>query len=108
MLISKKKIVLLGGGLIGQEHAKLVHKNPLTTLAGISDILEDAEKYAHLLDVTFYNDYEKLLDQQQPDGAIIAAPNKLHAPLTQACLDRGIPFLVEKLIADPLLVPKYF
>ena len=104
--MSKKKIVLLGAGLIGQEHAKLVKNNPQTILVGIADITDDAEKYSRSLNVPFYREYEKLLEEQQPDGAIVATPTKLHVPFAQACLVRGIPCLVEKPIADNIVGAK--
>jgi len=44
--VSKKKIVLLGAGLTGREHVTLLQKNQQTSLVGISDVTDDAGKYA--------------------------------------------------------------
>jgi predicted dehydrogenase len=83
-----------------------VQQNPQTTLVGIADIVDNAEKYARYLNIPFYRDYEKILDELQPDGAIVDAPNNVHFPLAQACLDREIPCLVEKPIADTVVGAK--
>ena len=41
-----------------------------------------------------------MLDEVTPEGVIIATPNDLHVPLSLTCVERGIPVLVEKPVAD--------
>lgn len=41
-----------------------------------------------------------MLDAVQPQGVINATPNILHLPCALACIERGIPVLVEKPVAD--------
>ncbi|UUZ76945.1 Gfo/Idh/MocA family oxidoreductase [Polaromonas sp. P1(28)-13] len=43
-----------------------------------------------------------MLDKVRPDGVVIASPNKLHTSTALACIERGIPVLVEKPIADSM------
>lgn len=52
-----------------------------------------AEKHAihHL-----FTDLEEMLRSGKVDAVYIASPNSLHAPQAVACLERGIPVLVEK------------
>ena len=45
---------------------------------------------------------DEMLDVIKPDGAIIALPNALHVEAALACIERGIPSLVEKPLADTL------
>ena len=100
--MSAIKIVIIGIGLIGREHCALVQKHPDAKLVGISDISPDAKQYAEKIGVSYYSDFEKLLEEIEPDGAIIALPNSLHVPVGLACLKLGIPCLVEKPISDTI------
>ncbi len=97
-----KRLVLLGAGLIGREHAALVLANPDAALVGIADPSPAARGFAAELGVPYYEQYEQMLDETQPDGAIVALPNHLHVPAGLACIARGIPALVEKPVADTL------
>jgi predicted dehydrogenase len=50
-----------------------------------------------------YADPIAMLDVEDLDAAIVATPHATHAPLTHACLDRGLHVLVEKpMTIDPL------
>jgi predicted dehydrogenase len=95
-----RRIALLGAGLIGREHAGLIEAHPGAALAGIADTAPTARQYASSLGVPFHADYASMLDEVRPDGAIIALPNHLHVPAGLACVERGIPCLVEKPVAD--------
>ena len=96
------RLALLGAGLIGREHAALVDAHPGAELVGIADTSPAARDYASSLGVAFHADYASLLDEVRPDGAIIALPNHLHVPAGLACIERGIPCLVEKPVADSI------
>lgn len=96
------KLVLMGAGLIGREHCALISKHPDAHLAGVADPSPAAKEFAGGLGVAHYDDYSLMLDETQPDGVIIALPNALHEPAGIACLQRNIPCLIEKPIADTL------
>lgn len=102
MMSHVQKIALLGAGLIGREHAALLSANRYTKLVAIADPAEAAKDLASEYSTRHYPDYEKMLDEMRPDGAIIALPNALHADAAIACVERGIPCLVEKPVADTL------
>ena len=46
--------------------------------------------------VACYGDPVQLLEERRPDAAVIATPTHTHGELVRACLDHGVPFLVEK------------
>lgn len=97
-----QNIVLMGAGLIGREHAALLRANPRVELVGIADVSEAAQAVADEFGVRYFTDMREMLDQMRPDGAIIALPNALHVEAALACVERKVPCLVEKPIADSL------
>jgi predicted dehydrogenase len=52
---------------------------------------------------TWYSDYQKMLHNQQIDGVLVLSSDDQHAEHTIACLERGIPVLVEKPITRSLV-----
>ncbi|MBB4279541.1 putative dehydrogenase [Rhizobium mongolense] len=97
-----QKIVLMGAGLIGREHAAMLRANPRVELVGIADVSEAAKAVADELGARFFTDMREMLDRMEPDGAIIALPNALHVEAALACVERNVPCMVEKPIADSL------
>lgn len=94
------RIVLMGVGLIGKEHAKLIQEHPQTELVGIADVSPDGKAFAAELGIPCYADYEQMLDETRPDGVVVALPNRMHVDAGLACVKRGIPMLMEKPVAD--------
>src|SRR4051794_5345275 len=91
--VSRLRIVLMGAGLIGREHATLVQTNSSTELVGIADIAPGGKRYAQSVGVPHYEDFEAMLDDLRPDGAIVALPNTMHVSAGLACIRRNIPSL---------------
>lgn len=94
------RIALLGAGLIGREHAALMAAHSGVSLVAICDPSPEAAALAEQFSVPHRTDYVATLDEMRPDGAVIALPNRLHAPAALACIERGIACLVEKPIAE--------
>ncbi len=94
------RIALMGAGLIGREHAALVDAYGETLLVGIADPAPETAALATRLGVPCFESYERMLDEVAPDAAIVALPNTLHVEAGLACVERRIPVLVEKPIAD--------
>src|SRR6476469_6874021 len=92
----------MGAGLIGREHASLVRSHPATELVGIADVSAEGRQYAESIGVPHFEDFDAMLEELRPHGAIVALPNTLHVTAGLACIRRGIPSLVEKPIADTL------
>ncbi len=96
------RLALLGAGLIGREHARLIEAQPGAELAGIADTSPAAQDHAASLGLQLHTEYGAMLDEVRPDGAIVALPNQLHVPAALACIERRIPCLVEKPVADTI------
>lgn len=88
------RIAVVGAGQFGRKHIETIRNDPLCELAGVADPAYSGEKA--------FSDYREMLDRTRPAGVIIAAPNALHVPIGLACVERGVPMLVEKPIAETI------
>lgn len=94
------RIAVIGLGVIGRRHIAEILANAKCTLAAVADPSPDAAARALALGVPCHGDPTAMLDTQKPDAAIICTPNHLHLDIGRECIDRGIPLLMEKPIAD--------
>jgi predicted dehydrogenase len=86
------RIAVVGAGQFGRKHIETVRAEPQCELVGVADPVYRAE--------LAYADYRQMLERARPDGVIIATPNALHVEVGLACVERRVPLLVEKPIAD--------
>ena len=100
------RLALIGAGTIGKTHIDRIGQHPDLVLAGIADPTPAGQALAQRLDVPWAAEATALLDQVQPQGAIVATPNARHVPVALDCLARGIPVLVEKPVADTVTVAR--
>jgi predicted dehydrogenase len=100
--MQKLRIAIAGAGVIGREHCTLIAGHPGAEIAGIADPVPEARAYAESLGVQHFGDLDTMLDAVKPDGAIVALPTVLHKSAALACIERGIPSLMEKPVAANL------
>lgn len=90
-----KRILVVGGGLIGSRHVQAVQENADCVLVGLADpdmiIRADVPRYASISDV-----------DEPVDGVIIATPTHLHAAHAREAAGRGWHTLIEKPVAGTL------
>ena len=86
------RIAVVGAGQFGRRHIETIRNEPQCELVAVADPAYKGEKA--------FSDYRPMLEQAKPDGVIIATPNSLHVPVGLACVQRRVPILVEKPIAD--------
>jgi len=96
------RLAVIGAGLIGQKHARLIQQSESCVLVGVCDVDPSRAALIAELGVPFYESIEELLDREQPDGAIVATPNRLHINAAEACTRHSVHMLIEKPIADTL------
>lgn len=94
------RIAIAGAGLIGRRHVELIEASPDCVLAGIADPSPAANEYAQTRGVGWYADHRALLEQEKPDGLIVASPNALHLQMALDCAQAGVPALIEKPVTD--------
>jgi predicted dehydrogenase len=96
----KLKIAVVGPGLIGKKHLQLVAEGSASCVAAIvapnrSDHFVTAARY----EVPLYHDIYSMLHSAKVDGVIVSSPNAFHVDQAVACIEAGVPVLVEKPIA---------
>jgi len=90
---------VVGTGALGFHHARLLCRMAGADFAGIYDL--DPARAAHVageLDTTAHPSLEALLERV--DAVTVAVPTPAHVAVGLAVLERGIPVLVEKPLAD--------
>lgn len=94
--MSLTRIAVAGAGAIGLAHITVLKNEPTARLSAIVDPSPAAAAVAAREGVALYPSLEALLAADRPDGIVLATPNPLHYPQAQACLDAGLPMLLEK------------
>ena len=98
--ISTLKIVVVGAGLIGERHAKLVAGLQGFELCAIIDPSEHSKKIAKHLSVSHFENLHVFFESEiQCDGAVIATPNDTHHSFAVSFFEKGIACLIEKPLA---------
>ena len=95
-------LAVVGAGLVGSKHARLIAEQPECYLVGVCDPDSGRRSVAEELAAPFYRDLSDLLEEQQPEGAIVATPNGTHLAVAEVCAGKGVDLLIEKPIADTL------
>jgi predicted dehydrogenase len=92
--VSRLRIAVVGAGMFGRRHIDTVRREALAELAAVADPAVDVPG------TQVFRLHDEMLEKARPDGVIVATPNALHVPVALACIERGIPVLVEKPLAD--------
>jgi predicted dehydrogenase len=69
-------------------------------LVALADPSTASVELARQLGIPHFHELSDLLAAVRPDGVVIASPNALHVPHALACVEAGVPSLVEKPVAD--------
>ena len=99
-VIDNPRIAVVGAGLIGQRHAKLIQTGADATLSAIVDPTDAARAFAGEIGAPWFPSITDLLASDRPGGLIIATPNQLHVDHGLQAVKAGLPALIEKPIAD--------
>jgi predicted dehydrogenase len=97
--MTKIRIAVVGAGLIGQAHIKVLANSPSCILSAIVDPSPAAIEIAAKAGVPLYKTIDELLLTNRPDGLILATPNQLHVSQALQCMEAKLPILLEKPIA---------
>jgi predicted dehydrogenase len=98
--MEKVRIGLIGLGLMGTPHARILKKVEECDLVAASDVDEKQKKVTEELGIGYYRGYEEMIARESLQGVILAVPNHLHAPIGSVCAGKGLHLFVEKPIAQ--------
>ena len=91
------KFVLIGCGLIAASHAEAIGRMKDAKLLAVCDIKDEAaDQLAEKCRCRVYTDVELMLDEIQPDAAVICVPTFVHEIYVSMCAKRKIHVLCEK------------
>ncbi len=96
------KIAVMGAGLIGKRHAEHVVATSEAELFGVIDPMPAGETVAASLGAPWFKSFDAMLAHGRPDAIIVATPNQMHVAHGLACIEAGLPVLIEKPLADDL------
>ncbi|HWW47654.1 MAG TPA: Gfo/Idh/MocA family oxidoreductase [Xanthobacteraceae bacterium] len=98
--VAPLRIGVIGAGVMGSNHARVLATLPGVNLVGVVDPLEaHRQRATQLAGCPTYERVEELL-AEGVDAVTIAAPTHLHHEVSLACIARGVHVLVEKPIAS--------
>ena len=105
----KLKLGIIGAGPVVQsKHWPAIKRlqtiwEPVEVTAFALRTQSQAEKVQRVFGGKWYSDYVKMLDSEELDGVIVSSSDAVHAEHSIACLERGLPVLVEKPITRSLV-----
>ena len=97
--MTKTRIAVAGAGYIGEAHMDVARASATCTLSAVVDPSPAAGAIAAQAGVPLYRSLAELFAQDRPDGVVLATPNALHVEHARACMQAGLPILLEKPIA---------
>lgn len=92
------RLLLIGAGKIGIVHALNARQREDEELVGIVDHHAKAFRFYRSMGFAgpYFTDLAQAVEEQKPDGAIIATPASTHLTIAKWCLERGVAVLIEK------------
>ncbi len=98
------KVAVIGVGAMGRNHARVYREMENDVeLVGVADSnAEVAARVGARFGVPAFSDYQKMLDESQPDLVSLAVPTSLHHEIGTHLIERGVHVLIEKPIASTI------
>ncbi len=92
-MVQPQKLAVVGAGLVGQRHIAAISQVPGVELVAVVEPGPSEQT------VPVYPDLDALFAASDVDGVILSTPTLLHVQGAMACVERGIPVLIEKPLA---------
>jgi len=98
--MNKLKAVVIGAGVMGQNHLRAYREMSNVELVGFVDPAADLATVSHRFGVPGWRDLDAMLDAVQPDIATVAVPTALHSETALYLMEHRVHVLIEKPIAQ--------
>ncbi|MEK6937233.1 MAG: Gfo/Idh/MocA family oxidoreductase [Nanoarchaeota archaeon] len=93
------RVGVIGVGNMGSNHARIYSE--IANLVCVSDVNEElGKKVSEKFRCSFYKDYKEMIAKEKLDAVSIVVPTSFHKNVALDVIDKGIPFLLEKPIAE--------
>ena len=98
------KIAVIGVGVMGYNHVRVLSETEEADLVAVSDIdINRARGVSTRFRIpNYYKDHNEMLEKEDLDSVIMAVPSKFHKDVFLDCMKFNLAILVEKPIADTL------
>jgi predicted dehydrogenase len=98
----KIRTAIIGLGKMGILHSALINTIAQSDLVAVCDTNKKLARYVERagLNVNFYTDPDRLLDEAEPGAVFICTPPFTHLPLTKKCVEHNCDIFVEKPLAE--------
>ncbi|RLI89949.1 MAG: gfo/Idh/MocA family oxidoreductase [Candidatus Altiarchaeales archaeon] len=101
MKMKKLRAAVIGVGAMGRNHARVYSELDGTELVAVADANPKTSKnVAEDFRCKAYKDHREMLEEEYIDMVSIAVPTRYHRDVALDCIEKEIPILVEKPIAD--------
>ena len=95
--VKRIRFGVIGLGIMGQEHARVIGANPLLKLAAATDAQAGmGRKVASDLGCKWFDSADEMIRSGEVDAVVIATPHWQHADLAVSALKAGLHVLCEK------------
>ena len=104
-MTDKIRTAIIGLGKMGILHSALINTIDLADLVAVCDTNRKLAKYIERagLDVVFYSDVDRLLDEAAPGAVFICTPPYTHLPISEKCVKRNCDIFTEKPLAESFI-----
>ncbi|HYE67418.1 MAG TPA: Gfo/Idh/MocA family oxidoreductase, partial [Anaerovoracaceae bacterium] len=94
------RVGVIGLGLIGSLHARILSEAPHAQLVAVSDINENtAREIGDRYFCNHYTDYKRMCDEEVLDAVCICTPDEFHTENAIYAAEKGLHLLIEKPLA---------
>jgi len=94
------RVGVIGLGLIGGLHARIISEAPNAQLIAVSDINYNiAKEYGEKYSCEYYTDFKTMCNEEELDAVCICTPDQFHLENALYAIQKGLHLLIEKPLA---------